>query len=53
MKGRLTYPGLLGEAESRQRVGELIDRACAAVAPLGESAANLEAMARLVAERDR
>jgi geranylgeranyl diphosphate synthase type II len=53
MRGKLTYPGLLGEQESRRRATAMIDDACAAVSPLGAAAANLEALARLVVERDR
>ena len=53
MRGKLTYPGLLGQQESRRRGAARIDQACAALAPLGTAAANLEALARFVVERDR
>ena len=36
--GKLTFPGLLGIEESRQRAMRLTDEACAALAPLGENA---------------
>jgi geranylgeranyl diphosphate synthase type II len=50
--GKLTYPALLGVDESRRRAQRLIDRACAAVAPLGERSTPLMALARYVIERD-
>ena len=51
-KGKLTYPGLLGADESRQRAKQLIDDACRAVEPLGEKAESLKALAHFVIERD-
>jgi geranylgeranyl diphosphate synthase type II len=53
MKGKLTYPGLLGEVESERRAKAMIDRACAAVSSLGDHSANLESLARFVVKRDR
>ncbi|NIP85189.1 MAG: polyprenyl synthetase family protein [Planctomycetales bacterium] len=53
IRGKLTYPGVLGVAESRRRAAEMIERACAAVAPWGETAASLEVLARFVVDRDR
>jgi geranylgeranyl diphosphate synthase type II len=53
MRGKLTYPGLLGQQESRRRASAMIDQACAALSPLGDAAAALEALARFVVERDR
>lgn len=50
--GKLTFPGLLGVAESRRRAQRLIDEACAALEPLGEKRAGLEALARYVLERN-
>jgi geranylgeranyl diphosphate synthase type II len=50
--GKLTYPGLLGEAESRRRADALIDEAAAVIAPLGESGRHLIALARFVGKRD-
>jgi geranylgeranyl diphosphate synthase type II len=50
--GKLTYPALLGIEESRLRAKQLIDRACAAVAPLGERGRTLIELARYVIERD-
>jgi geranylgeranyl diphosphate synthase type II len=51
--GKLTFPGLLGIEESRLRAQRLIDEACAALAPLGEKRAGLEALARYVVERNQ
>lgn len=50
--GKLTYPGLLGLAESRRRAEQLIDEACLAITPLGGRGQRLEALARFVLERD-
>ncbi len=50
--GKLTYPGLLGEAGSRERARELIDNACRCIAPLGDRGQRLEALAQFVLERD-
>jgi geranylgeranyl diphosphate synthase type II len=50
--GKLTFPGLLGVEESRRRATRLIDEACAALEPLGEKRAGLEALARYVVERN-
>ena len=50
-RGKLTFPRLLGEEESRRRAERLIDEACAAIAPLGAAAERLTALARYVLER--
>lgn len=50
--GKLTYPGLLGEAASREKARGLIEEACRAVEPLGEGARPLIALAQFVLERD-
>ena len=47
-----TYPALLGLEGARQRARELIDDACDALAPLGDAAAPLKALARYMIERD-
>jgi len=47
-----TYPTLLGLAGARARAGELVEEAVAALAPLGEGAAPLKALARYMIERD-
>ena len=52
-QGKLTYPGLLGVAESVARAEELINEACGALVPLGARADGLEALARYVLERNR
>ncbi|MBM79405.1 MAG: farnesyl-diphosphate synthase [Planctomycetaceae bacterium] len=50
--GKLTYPGLLGLDQSRQRAQALIDDACRWISPLGESGQRLDALAQFVLERD-
>lgn len=50
--GKLTYPSLIGLEQSRQKAQELIDEACAAIAPWGERSKKLQAMARFVLARD-
>lgn len=50
--GKLTYPGLLGVAESRRRADALIDEAAALVAPFGDRARHLIALAQFVGKRD-
>lgn len=50
--GKLTYPGLLGVDESRQRAQSLIDEACRSIEPFGDRGLRLEALARFVLERD-
>ena len=50
--GKLTYPSLLGEQESRRRAQCLISEACRAIAPLGERGRRLDALAHFVLERD-
>ncbi len=50
--GKLTYPSLLGEANSRRLAAELVDEARARIAPFGERAHGLDELARFVLERD-
>ncbi len=52
-RGKLTFPLLLGEDESRHRAAELIEAASAAARQLGAKAAHLESLARFVLKRDR
>lgn len=52
-RGKLTYPRLLGVAETRRRAQEYCDRAVAAVTPLGSAAGPLMELARDVCRRDR
>ena len=47
-----TYPALLGVEGARQRARELVDHACDVLAPLGDAAAPLKALARYMIERD-
>jgi geranylgeranyl diphosphate synthase type II len=52
-RGKLTYPGFLGGAESRRRAERLCREAQDAVAPLGAGGERLAALARSIVERDR
>ncbi len=51
-QGKLTFPGLLGIDQSARYAGELIDKACHALEPLGARAAGLDALARYVLKRN-
>jgi geranylgeranyl diphosphate synthase type II len=51
-RGKLTFPALLGEAESRRRAEELIGEACAALAVFGNKSQPLQALAKYVLERN-
>ncbi len=52
-RGKLTYPGLLGVAESRARACRLGQEAREYLAPLGPAAGRLLDLVALVLERDR
>ena len=52
-RGKVTFPALLGIERSVERAKQLVEEACAALAPLGAAAASLEALARYVLERNR
>lgn len=52
-RGKLTYPRLLGIAESRDRANRLVAEAVAAVAELGSAGESLASIVRYVMERDR
>jgi geranylgeranyl diphosphate synthase type II len=52
-RGKLTYPGLLGTVESRERAERLCQEAQSCLSPLGENAAPLHALADFVLKRDR
>jgi geranylgeranyl diphosphate synthase type II len=52
-RGKLTYPGLLGVAESRARAQRLGREARDCLAPLGPAAGRLLDLVALVLERDR
>jgi geranylgeranyl diphosphate synthase type II len=52
-RGKLTYPGFLGVAESRRRAQRLCREAQDALAPLGAAGDRLAALARSIVERDR
>jgi geranylgeranyl diphosphate synthase type II len=52
-RGKLTYPGFLGAAESRRRAERLGRQARDYVQPLGTAAGRLRALVSVVLERDR
>jgi len=52
-RGKLTYPGLLGVAESRQRARDLARQAFEAVQPLGSAGEPLVKLMEFVLARDR
>jgi geranylgeranyl diphosphate synthase type II len=51
-RGKLTFPGLLGIEESTRRATELVEQACAALAPLEPRAEGLQALAHYVLNRN-
>jgi geranylgeranyl diphosphate synthase type II len=51
-RGKLTFPGLLGIAESQRRARRLIEEACDAARAFGARGEGLEAIARYVLERN-
>jgi geranylgeranyl diphosphate synthase type II len=52
-RGKLTYPGLLGLAESRRRAAELADRAQQHLTPFGPHGKRLAALVPFILERKR
>jgi geranylgeranyl diphosphate synthase type II len=52
-RGKLTYPGLLGVAESRRRADELGRQALAHLEPLGQGGRHLAALLQRILKRDR
>lgn len=52
-QGKLTYPSVLGEAESETRARQMAAAAMEAVEPFGEAAASLNLLAQFVVERTR
>ncbi len=52
-RGKLTYPGILGAAESRRRAKQLEEQARLRLQWLGEAGTRLLALFRYVLERDR
>jgi geranylgeranyl diphosphate synthase type II len=52
-RGKLTYPGLLGAAESRRRAAAACDRAVSALVGFGDRGRHLAALAGTVLFRDR
>jgi geranylgeranyl diphosphate synthase, type II len=52
-RGKLTYPGFLGVAESRSRAAEMVRQASSELEPLGPAAQRLTALLQSILERDR
>jgi geranylgeranyl diphosphate synthase type II len=52
-RGKLTYPGFLGVAESRKRAERLCADACRQLTDLGQAGDRLAALARSILERSR
>lgn len=52
-QGKLTFPGVMGIDQSAQYAGELIQKACESLGPLGDRAAGLDALARYVLDRNK
>ncbi|MCS6850213.1 MAG: polyprenyl synthetase family protein [Gemmataceae bacterium] len=51
-RGKLTYPGVLGRAESRRRADELCRQACELLEPLGPAGQPLAELACLIRQRN-
>jgi geranylgeranyl diphosphate synthase type II len=51
-RGKLTFPSLLGVDQSIVLTGQLVDKACSALEPLGFRGSELLALARYVGERN-
>ena len=52
-RGKLTYPGLVGEAESHRMVEQLVEQAEDALCSFGNAAEPLRYLAQGLANRDR
>lgn len=52
-QGKLTFPGILGIDQSRQRAEQLVEAACQELAPLGAGAERLQGLAQYILERNR
>ncbi len=50
-RGKLTYPGLIGESASLKRASEMAESAISAISSLGTAAAPLERLARFIVTR--
>jgi geranylgeranyl diphosphate synthase type II len=53
VRGKLTFPGMLGEAESYRRASALIEEACQALAGFDDAAEPLVSLARFVLDREK
>ena len=51
-RGKLTFPGFLGEEASRERATNLIENACELIQTFGEAGEPLTALARYILERN-
>jgi len=51
-RGKLTYPGFLGVAESRRRAEALCDEACGHLTILEQAGGRLAALVRMILERN-
>jgi geranylgeranyl diphosphate synthase type II len=52
-RGKLTYPGILGVAESRRHAEQLCRQACEQLVPLGQGGERLAGLVQMVLERNR
>jgi geranylgeranyl diphosphate synthase type II len=52
-RGKLTYPGFLGVAESRRRAEALCDEACGHLTILGSAGSRLAALVRMILKRKK
>ncbi len=53
VRGKLTFPTLMGAEGSRRRAAELVEEACQALQPFAAAAGGLDALARYVLERNQ
>lgn len=53
VRGKLTYPGLIGTAESKARAARICQEACSHILALGEAGNRLQELVTLVLNRDR
>jgi geranylgeranyl diphosphate synthase type II len=52
-RGKLTYPGIMGVAESRRHAEQLCRQACESLLPLGQGGQRLAGLVQMVLERNR
>ncbi|MEX1039431.1 MAG: polyprenyl synthetase family protein [Pirellulaceae bacterium] len=51
-RGKMTYPGLWGIEQSRQKAEQLVEEACEALSPIESRSTSLKSLARYVLERN-